>query len=86
MKTDSDVSTSGQARRTRRQAVLALLILFPLLQGGCPEFRNDIVDVIETATRSALLTDETPYVISDAATVGFVDATLDLFFDQFRAD
>ena len=67
-------------------AFLGLFVLFPLLMGGCPEYRNDVVSVVENATHDALLTAEDPRSIAEAATVAFVDATLTLFFDQFRTD
>lgn len=34
-----------------RRAALALCLLLPALMGGCPEFRNESVNAIETATR-----------------------------------
>jgi hypothetical protein len=35
-------------------ALVALGILLPLVLGGCPEFRNDVVNSIDTATRGIL--------------------------------
>ncbi len=37
-----------------RRAALALCLLLPALMGGCPEFRNESVNAIETATRGVL--------------------------------
>lgn len=34
-----------------RLAVSALACLFPLLMGGCPEFRNEAATAVETAVR-----------------------------------
>ncbi len=34
-----------------RLAVSALAFLFPLLMGGCPEFRNEAATAVETAVR-----------------------------------
>ena len=44
-------------KRTRNWAagnwfcLLALLLLLPILMGGCPEFQDDVVTAFETATR-----------------------------------
>lgn len=38
----------------RRLLIPAVLALAPLLAGGCPEFRDDAVDIFETAARSLL--------------------------------
>ncbi len=35
----------------RKTAVASLCLLLPTLMGGCPEFRNDSVNAIETAAR-----------------------------------
>lgn len=62
---------SGKYTRKRSRAglaALALSLFLPFLMGGCPEFRNESVDAIETASR------------------GLLNAGLNLFFDQFRAD
>ena len=32
-------------------ALVAFGLLLPLVLGGCPEFRNDVVNSIDTATR-----------------------------------
>lgn len=61
-----------------------VVFLLPLLMGGCPEFRDELVSVIETVTRSTLLTTEDTQSIADTATTSLVNATIDLFFDQFR--
>ena len=66
--------------------MLGLCFLSPLLMGGCPEFRNDVVGVVEAATRTALLSDEDAWAIADTATLSLVDATIDLFFGQFLSD
>ena len=82
MKADTNGSTRSMARRP----LLGLSLLLPLLMGGCPEFRDDIVGVYETATRSALLGAEDEETITYTARASVVDATIDLFFDQFRSD
>lgn len=87
MRTDANTytdATPGQVRACGRQAKLGLFFLLPLLMGGCPEFRDELVSVIETVTRSTLLTTEDTQSIADTATTSLVDATIDLFFDQFR--
>ena len=66
--------------------LLGLCLLLPLLMGGCPEFRNDVVGVFETATRSALFGTEDALAITTSARGSLIDATIDLIFDQFRAD
>ncbi len=35
----------------RRFAAIALGFLFPLLMGGCPEFRNEAATAVELAVR-----------------------------------
>ncbi len=80
----SSATTAGQARACGRQAKLGLFFLLPLLMGGCPEFRDELISVIETATRSALFDAEDTQTIADTAATSLADATLDLIFDQFR--
>ena len=41
-------------RRPLPLAAIAFICLLPFLMGGCPEFRNDAVDVFETAARGLL--------------------------------
>ena len=81
--------------RTRRRmpdwptgghVLFALCLLLPALLGGCPDYRNDVVGAIETATRSLLITAEDQRVIAETARDSIIDASIDLFFDQFRAD
>ena len=82
--TTSTAAKTGYARVSGYRAVLGLFFLLPLLMGGCPEFRDELVSVIETATRSALLSTADTQTIADTATASLADATIDLFFDQFR--
>ncbi len=81
---ESTDATPGQARPCGRQAKLGLFFLLPLLMGGCPEFRDELISVIETATRSALFDTQDTQTIADTAVTSLADATLDLIFDQFR--
>ena len=82
MKTGTNASTGS----TARFALVGLCFLLPFLMGGCPEFRNDIVSVFESATRSALLSTDDEWTIANAARVSLVDVTIDLVFDQFLTD
>jgi hypothetical protein len=79
MKTPANASTV-------RRPLLGLCFLLPFLMGGCPEFRNDVVGVFETATRTALLGTDDEFTISYTARGAMVDATIDLIFDVFRTD
>jgi len=60
--------------------------MVPLLMGGCPGFRTDVLGVLETATRSALLGTDDEWTIANAARVSLVDVAIDLVFDQLLAD
>jgi hypothetical protein len=74
--------------RTRgmTRAAIALSLLLSTLMGGCPDFRNGVVDAIDSASRSVLLGDAGYDEAVETAVVGVFDAALDLFFDQFRTD
>ena len=63
---------------TSCRPLLGLFALLPLLMGGCPEFRNDVVGVFETAMRSALLGAEDEWTIVHATRGALVDATVDV--------
>jgi hypothetical protein len=54
--------------------------------GGCPEFRDDVVGVFETAARSALLGTEDEWTIAHAIRGSLVDAAIDMISDQLRGD
>jgi hypothetical protein len=82
MKTGANVVVGS----TPRRPLLALCFLLPLLMGGCPEFRNDVVSTIETATTSALFGTENTLTITRTARESLVNAAIDLIFDQFRSD
>lgn len=73
-------------RSPRLRSLLALCLMVPLLIGGCPEFRDDVVSVFETAAQSALLGTDDQWTISNAVRVSLMDATIDVLFDQFRSD
>ena len=82
MKTDADAHIASKVRRFE----VVLCLLLPLVMGGCPDYRDDIAGEFETATRTALLGVEDEWTISSAVRGSFVDATIDLLFDQFRSD
>ncbi len=82
MRTTANPSPKSMPRR----GVLGVCLLLPFLMGGCPEFREEIVTVFETAATSALLGTEDEWAISSIVRGSLVDATIDLFFDQFRDD
>lgn len=42
------------SRQRSRFALIALILLLPTMMGGCPEFRNEVVNALETAARSVL--------------------------------
>ena len=65
---------------------IALCLLLPAIMGGCPEYRNAVVGSIDAAMHAVLLTDAEEREALDGAINGIMDASLDLFFDQFRAD
>jgi len=79
MKTGTNASTACRP-------LLGLCFLLPFLMGGCPEFRNDVVGVFETATRGALLGTDDEFTIAYTARGAIVDATIDMIFDVFRTD
>ena len=66
--------------------LFGLALLLPLLMGGCPEYRNNVVGVFETAARTALLGSDDQDTIAHAARGSLVDATIDLLFDVLRTD
>jgi len=75
-------------RKRKKSAVVAgsLVLLAPLTLGGCPEVRNQLVDIAETATRTVIFTDQDPQKTLENVIYGIVDAGIDLVFDQFRSD
>ncbi len=44
----------GSVRNKTKYAVLAVIMLLPLNMGGCPEFRNESIDALETASRGVI--------------------------------
>ncbi len=72
--------------RSRWLVAGILTALGPLTVGGCPEVRNQLVDIAETATRTVIFTDQDPQQTLENVIYGIVDAGLDLVFDQLRTD
>ena len=75
-----------RARKTRCGALLGLWFAIPLLMGGCPDYRTDLVGVLATATRSALFSNDDAVTITNTVRASLVDATLSLLFSQLAGD
>jgi hypothetical protein len=63
-----------------------LLFIIPALMGGCPEFRNNVVNIANEATQSVIIGGEDQNAAWDNVVRGLLSATIDLFFDQLRTD
>lgn len=74
------------AGSARCRALLCLCVFTPLQVGGCTVFRDDLVGVLATATRSALFGNDDIYAIADTARASLIDSALDFFFNQLEAD
>lgn len=70
-------------RKTLRVFLLCLWLL-PLLMGGCPEFRDSLVNVADSLTRGLIFGTDTRDNLVVTARDGVINAFLDLFFDQLR--
>jgi hypothetical protein len=66
--------------------VVALPICIPLLMGGCPEFRNDVINAANAATQGIVVSDQDSAEAFDTASRAFWSAVIDLAFDQLRDD
>ena len=66
--------------------LLALITTVPMLMGGCPEFRNDVINVANAATQAIVISDQNPDEAIDTASLAFWSAVIDLAFDQLRDD
>ena len=60
--------------------------MLPLLMGGCPEFRDSLVSVADSLTRGLIFHTDTPNNLINAASVGVINAVLDLFFNKLRGN
>ncbi|MBU0717111.1 MAG: hypothetical protein KJ749_02595 [Planctomycetes bacterium] len=78
--------TAKSSKIMRHRSLLGLALLLPLLMGGCPEYRNDLVGVFETVARSTLLGTDDQATMAYTARGSLVDATIDLVFDVLRTD
>jgi hypothetical protein len=75
----------SRARRRVRLLAAALCLILPLVAGGCPDFRNGVVDAVDVATRSLIFNTAEPDQAFLTASESIINSALDLFFDQFRA-
>ncbi len=72
---------------TRIPLLLVLVsAVFPLVCGGCPEFRDSVVDAAESATQAVLLSEGDPADAVETAGRSVGTSLVTLFFDQFRSD
>ncbi len=74
------------SKPARTVLAAALIAVLPMLVGGCPEVRNQLVDIAETATRTIIFTEVDPQKTLENVIYGVVDAGIDLIFDQLRTD
>ena len=72
-------------RAISRFAVFALCLLVPILQGGCPDFRNSVVDAADTTTRDLIFGTQDVGTSIKTGLDSVLNAALDLFFGQFRS-
>ena len=75
-------------REPVRHATLFAVLVAALsaVLGGCPDFRNSVVDAVESATTTVLLDAGDPQDATATAARGVASAALTLFFDQLRTD
>jgi hypothetical protein len=78
------VRTSKRMRTASAGLVLALIL--PGLLGGCPEFRNDVLDSLQTATQGVLVGGVQPPDALETAATGVVTAMVNLAFDALRVE
>lgn len=78
------VRTSKRARTAGTLLVLALIL--PGLLGGCPEFRNNVLDSLQSATQSVLVGGVQPDDALETAGLGVVSALVELAFDALRVE
>ncbi|MCB9849873.1 MAG: hypothetical protein H6817_04135 [Phycisphaerales bacterium] len=75
-----------RVNRLRAAACVALMVITPMLMGGCPEFQNSVVNIANEATQNIILNDADQRTAVETATRGVLSAAIDLFFEQFRND
>ena len=72
-------------RFASRWGVLGICFLAPTLMGGCPELRNEVVNVTNTAVQGLVLGDLGQEEAFTNVARGTLSAAIDAFFDQLRA-
>ena len=58
----------------------------PLAAGGCPDFRNSVVDSVQGALEAVVVSEGDPDQAGTDALRGIVGAVIDLIFSQFRTN
>jgi hypothetical protein len=72
-------------RLTGTRTILGLLICIPLLVGGCPNLRDDIVGVLQGAALSSIASGGDTQAVADDIALGFAAAFLDFLFEPLRS-
>ena len=73
-------------RLTGTRAILGLLICTPLLAGGCPNFRDDVVGVLQNAALNSFVSGGDTQAVADDVAQGFAAAILEYLFEPLRSD
>lgn len=73
-------------RLTATRTILGLLICIPLLVGGCPTFRDDVVGVLQNAALNTIVSGGDTQAVADDVAQGFAAALLDYLFEPLRSD
>ncbi len=73
-------------RLTGLRRILVLLLILPAVMGGCPDFRNGVIDSVDAATRGLLFGSTALDAALGTAAQGIINAALDLLFAQLRVD
>jgi hypothetical protein len=73
-------------RRSVRAAFLlsVLVLTLPLAVGGCPDFRNSVVDSVQGAVETVVLSEGNVEDAGTEALRGIAGALIDLIFSRFR--
>jgi hypothetical protein len=64
---------------------LLLTIALPALAGGCPDFRDSVVDSLSSATTTVIVDQGDASTAAETAARGVAAALINLLFDQFRS-
>ncbi len=74
-------------RRVRAAVLVGVLVLaLPATIGGCPDFRNSVVDSVQGAVETVVLDEGNADQAGTDALRGVVSALIDLIFSQFRTN